>query len=100
MNKLQCRICGKVLGYVNDVVDEDQCLCEEHYKKALNTSVDFTIVERPHHIDLDCPFCGENIEIDWEDVPNNYEDWNAIRGETVECPHCQNYVKLGDYDVD
>lgn len=100
MNKLQCRVCGKVLGYVNDVVDEDSCLCEEHYKKALNTSVDFTIVQKPHHIDLDCPFCGENIEIDWEDVYNAYEGWSALKGSYVECPHCRNEVKLGEYDVD
>lgn len=101
MNKLQCRVCGKVLGYVDDVVDKDSCLCEEHYTKALNTSVDFTIVQRPHHIFLDCPFCGEEMEIDWEDVYHNaYEDWNTLKGSYVECPYCKNEVKLGDYDVD
>lgn len=100
MSILQCRVCRKVLGYVNNVVDKDECLCEEHYKKAVNTKVYFTIVKLPHHISLECPFCGKDIEIDWLDVPKTDEDWNSIKGEEVECPHCGNYVELGDFDVD
>lgn len=100
MNKLQCRECGKVLGYINDVVYDEDCLCEECYNKAINAKVDFTIVKLPHHISLNCPFCGEDIQIDWDDVPSTYEDWNAIKGKYVECPECKNDIKLGDFDVD
>lgn len=102
MKRIDCRVCGKTLGYVPEdcYLESYDCLCEEHYKKFLEEEIDFTIVTKPSHISLDCPFCGQGIEIKWDDVPNNYENWEAIRGEEVECPECHEYIKLGSYDLD
>lgn len=60
--------------------------------------VDFTIISRPDHIHLECPFCNEEIEVDWNDVdvPECWsDDWGYI-----ECPECEKEIKLGEYDYD
>lgn len=102
MKELRCRICGKTLGYVKDdyAIDDEDCLCEECYKKAIYAKVDFTIAQRPFEIQLECPFCGESVEIPWGEVPNNSDNWGYIRNEKIECPNCNEYIILGDYDVD
>lgn len=102
MKELRCRICGKTLGYVKDdyAIDDEDCLCEEHYKKAIDEKVEFTIVQRPFEIQLVCPFCAEEVRIPWDEVPNSNGYWGDIHNEEVECPHCHEYITLGDYDVD
>lgn len=59
---------------------------------------DFTIVQSPDHITLECPHCEMDIDIDWDnlDVPDYWsDDWGEI-----ECPHCGKEIELGDYDLD
>ena len=57
----------------------------------------FTINQRPTSISFQCPHCGFDIELNWDyvDVPDCWsDDWGE-----VECPLCEETVKLGDYDI-
>jgi len=59
---------------------------------------DFTIVRKPDRINLECPYCEMDIDIDWDnlDVPDYWgDDWGEI-----ECPECEHTILLGDYDLD
>lgn len=60
--------------------------------------VDFTIVQHPVAIKLECPYCEADIEISWEDV-NAPEYWGDDWGE-IECPYCENTIVLGDCEFD
>lgn len=64
----------------------------------MENAVDFTIVSKPDHIRLECPHCGNDIEIPFDDVdvPECWQDnWGY-----VECPECQEMIKLGEWDYD
>ena len=101
MKVLSCRVCGKTLGYVlDDSIYDEECLCEECYEKAKKKNVDFTIFRRPSTVKLECPFCEEEIEMDYSDFPYSDMYWGDISGEELECPNCHEYITLGDYDVD
>lgn len=57
---------------------------------------DFYINQRPVSISFDCPHCGTEIEIPWDElnVPEYWDDdWGSI-----ECPCCGESVELGDYE--
>ena len=57
---------------------------------------DFRIVSAPVKIALECPHCGEKIEIPWRDVdvPECWSDqWPS-----VDCPECGESVDLGDWE--
>jgi len=60
--------------------------------------IDFTIVSKPDYISLECPFCHDDIKIDWNDV-DVPEDWQGDWG-YVECPTCEKLISLGDWDYD
>ena len=60
--------------------------------------VDFHISVKPVSIELECPFCLEEIVINWKDIiPPGYwgDKWN-----NVICPYCDQPIELGDYDYD
>ena len=59
---------------------------------------DFHINVKPISINFECPHCGWDAEILWNDlyVPEYWgDDWGAVL-----CPYCENDVELGDYDYD
>ena len=61
-------------------------------------SADFRIVSAPIKIALECPHCGEYIEIPWRevDVPESWSDgWPP-----VDCPECGKLVQLGEWEYD
>ena len=60
--------------------------------------VDFRIISRPDHINLECPFCGYDIDVYWDDV-DSPECWQDDWG-WVKCPACEQDIKLGEYDYD
>ena len=66
--------------------------------KEEKVRVPFTIVSRPSYIHLYCPYCDEDIEINWEDV-NAPESWSDYWDDIV-CPECGKTIKLGDWDYD
>lgn len=59
--------------------------------------VPFIIVSRPSYIHLECPYCDEEIEINWGDlnVPNGWDYWDDVI-----CPDCGKTIKLGDWEYD
>ena len=60
--------------------------------------VDFVIESRPSAIRFDCPHCGMDVWIDWNDIipPDSWGDcWDD-----VECPYCEKFVVLGDWEYD
>jgi len=65
---------------------------------AKREEVDFRIISAPVAIRLDCPHCGEDIEIRWKDVdvPESWSDqWSD-----VECPECGKEIPLGNWEYD
>lgn len=102
MKKIECNKCCKTMGYVNDEFDniqDEDCICEECYNKGKNKEINFTIVSKPDHISLTCPFCSDEIEIPFDDVPKKGDSWE-FHGLTIECPNCKEEVTLGDWDYD
>ena len=59
---------------------------------------DFHISVKPVSIELECPFCHEEIAIKWKDIiPPEY--W-CDKWDDVNCPYCDQPIELGDYDYD
>lgn len=42
----------------------------------MNKPVDYTVVSRPDYIRLECPYCEEDIKVDFEDVVFNGDSWS------------------------
>lgn len=61
------------------------------------TRVDFTIVSRPDYIVLECPHCGDEIEVEWGDVPHD-EYWDLFSD--IKCPDCGETIQLGNWSYD
>ena len=60
--------------------------------------VDFVIATAPVAIEFKCPHCEELVKIDWKDiVPPDY--WGDC-WDDVECPYCNKFVVLGDWEYD
>lgn len=65
-------------------------------------SVDITIVQVPEYIIFDCPYCGEEVEVDYDDfqcdmMDNNPGNWGY---ESFLCPKCHEELEVGDVDWD
>lgn len=60
--------------------------------------VDFHISVKPTSIELECPFCRNEIVISWEDI-STPECWGD-KWDDVICPYCYNPIELGDYEYD
>ena len=61
-------------------------------------TADFTIVSVPAYIKVECPYCNEDIEINWHEI-DAPECWGD-QWPDIECPYCENEIELGDYDYD
>ena len=59
---------------------------------------DFTIRSVPYSINFECPYCGEEVEINWNDV-NVPENWSDYWDDIV-CPECGKTIKLGNWEYD
>lgn len=59
--------------------------------------VDFTIVSRPSAIVLECPHCGDDIEVEWGDVPHD-DGWEYFGD--IKCPDCGETIQLGNWIYD
>ena len=58
----------------------------------------YTIISRPHHILLECPHCGNDVEVPFQDV-NYYNDYWGDGG-TCTCPDCGEDVELDEFEYD
>lgn len=60
--------------------------------------VDYVIISKPSEVRFECPYCGEEVNIDFKCVDFNSSYWGD--GATCDCPGCGEEVELGDYEYD
>ena len=63
---------------------------------------EITIVQVPKYVIYECPYCGEECEVDFDDFYNNRisdycPEWE---GETVICDECGDEFEIGNVEVD
>lgn len=61
-----------------------------------------TIVQVPQYVIYTCPYCGEEVEVDFDDF---YEDriseyWPEWEGDTAICDKCGSVFVIGDVELD
>lgn len=64
--------------------------------------IDITVISAPSYITSECPQCGEEIHIDYNEFLGMmthyyYEDWTD---EVIECPECGKEVTIGSVEWD
>ena len=64
----------------------------------MNNGVNYTIISRPYYITFECPFCHEEVEVNFDEVDFNTDYWGD--GAWCDCPECGEEVKLDDYEYD
>lgn len=69
-----------------------------NYKMFKPKAVDYTIISKPAYIKFDCPYCNEEVEIDFKEVVFNTDYWGD--GAWVNCPECGEEVELNNYEYD
>ncbi|NFO86484.1 hypothetical protein FDC58_10520 [Clostridium botulinum] len=73
----------------------------EEAKNNINPKADIRIISEPVWVKFDCPFCGEEIEM-------LYDDFNDLIGCEVcdweysnfECPKCSKKIEIDDVEWD
>ena len=78
---------------------------KEDYEKAKNEidpKVDIQIIFAPTWVKFDCPHCGTEVEMDYDEFNNlmtaDYPgDWH---GEKIDCPNCEKEIEIDDIDWD
>ena len=55
-------------------------------------------MSRPSYITFECPFCHEEVEVNFEEVDFNTYYWGD--GAWCDCPECGEEVELDDYEYD
>ncbi|EPS4400030.1 hypothetical protein ACVET5_001386 [Listeria monocytogenes] len=58
--------------------------------------VDFTIIQKPNRVVLECPYCGDGIEM----PVSEFKDIFEATGDTIECIECKGNIMLGDWELD
>ena len=66
--------------------------------KLQEYQVNYTIISRPSYITFECPFCHEEVEVNFEEVDFNTDYWGD--GAWCDCPECGEEVELDDYEYD
>lgn len=64
----------------------------------MNNGVNYTIISRPSYITFECPFCHEEVEVNFDEVDFNTDYWGD--GAWCDCPECGEEVELDDYEYD
>ena len=64
----------------------------------MNNGVNYIIISRPSYITFKCPFCHEEVEVNFEEVDFNTDYWGD--GAWCDCPECGEEVELDDYEYD
>ena len=70
--------------------------------KMPDNRIDIIVVRKPSNIISECPHCGEEINIDYDDFLDmvkheDYEDWVD---EVIKCPECGKKVEIANVDWD
>lgn len=72
----------------------------EAAKNNINPKTDIQIVSEPTWVKLNCPYCDEEIEMDYDEfsdlMTESYPgDWS---GEKIECPYCNREIEINDVE--
>ena len=64
--------------------------------------VDVTIVRTPEYVRYKCPYCGEEVEVDYDVFNDDRIDgyWPDWEGDTVICDECGAEFEIGNVEVD
>ena len=62
----------------------------------INNGVNYIIISRPSYITFECPFCHEEVEVNFDEVDFNTDYWGD--GAWCDCPECGEKVELDDYE--
>lgn len=63
---------------------------------------DITIETTPKYVKYECPYCGEEVEIDYDDFEDEMPDdyWGDWCGERVTCEKCGRDFEINGVEVD
>ncbi len=77
IEEIQDEVCEQVDGIDEDLAELEKVVYDEE------DELDFE--------EIDCPYCGETIEVDLDMIDED--------AETIECPHCHEKIEL-EWDCD
>ena len=60
----------------------------------MNNGVNYTIISRPSYIIFKCPFCHEEVEVNFDEVDFNTDYWGD--GAWCDCPECGEELEFFD----
>lgn len=60
--------------------------------------IDYIIISKPACVRFECPHCGEDVQIAFDEVDFNTDYWGD--GAKADCPECGKEVELEDYEYD
>lgn len=63
---------------------------------------DITIEMEPKYVRYTCPYCGEEVELDYDEFEDEmpYKYWGDWDGEHVTCGECGREFKIHGVEVD
>lgn len=64
----------------------------------MNNCVNYIIISKPSYIIFECPFCHEEVEVDFNNVDFKTDCWRD--GAWCDCLECGKEVELDDYGYD
>ena len=64
--------------------------------------VEVTVVQVPKYVEYECPYCGNEIEIDYDEFKDERmcDFWTEWEGDTVICNECGADFTIGSVEVD
>lgn len=65
---------------------------------SMNNGANYTIISKPSYITFECPFCHEEVEVNFDEVDFNTDYWGD--GAWCDCPECGEEVELDDCEYD
>ena len=60
--------------------------------------IGYVIISKPYKVIFECPHCGEDVEIPFDEVDYNTDYWGD--GAKCDCPECGQEVELDEYEYD
>lgn len=64
--------------------------------------VEVTVVQVPKYVKYECPHCGREVEVDYDDFNDDRmsDYWPEWKGDTVICDECGAEFAIGNVEVD
>lgn len=65
----------------------------------MERKTEFVCVLRPAYVKYTCPYCGEEVEIDYDDFSHDMaeEHWKDWIGYSIFCESCGEEVGIGSF---